>query len=85
MHISSEIWDTLQVDSVVISSPFTTGLLDRHTYSISFYVDPSKYNQFTFQLIENGIEGETFTKQIYVPNFYNGDGSASNLFYNVEF
>ncbi len=78
-------WDSIPADSIVITSPYATGHLIRGNDRIYFYVDPSKLNQFSWYCVKNRINGNTITKQIYVPNYFKGNGNASVLFYKLIF
>jgi hypothetical protein len=81
----NETWNSVPADSVIITSPFVTGSLIRGNDRIYFYVDPSKLNQFSWYCVKNGINGDTIIKQIYVPNYFKGNGNASVLFYQLTF
>lgn len=83
--ISNGNWSAIPADTIAITSPFLTDYLIRGNDRINFYVDPSKLNQFSWHFVKNGVNGNTITKQIYVPNYYKGNGSASVLFYLLTF
>lgn len=78
-------WSSIPADTIAITSPFLTNYLIRGNDRIYFYVDPSKLNQFSWHFVKNGVNGNTITKQIYVPNYFKGNGSASVLFYVLTF
>lgn len=87
LYISQTTWTSLPTDTVIVCSPYATDTLIRGKdgYGIYFYVDASRINQFSYHYIKNGINGNSIIKQIYVPNYYKGNGNASTLFYSLTF
>jgi len=65
--VSDTTWNTLNADTIIISSPYETNILVRGEHSTGFLIEPDQTHQFSWHYIKGGINGNTITKEIYVP------------------
>jgi hypothetical protein len=84
-YISQASWDSISPDTIFISSPYVTGQLVKRNHDFYFYVEPSKTCQFSWYYRKNGANSIIITKQIYVPNYYKGNGCGSTLPFLLNF